>query len=119
MLWIVLGVIAAALVLAVAVAGAVGVFDSPMVEPERRDPLAGLRNSHESAEVVANSVTDAPVRFSPALYGYRMEEVDAYIAVLKARIGELEGEGETTSAMEDEVGTAVGEQHVTPRVDSQ
>lgn len=79
MAWMIIGVCAAIAVFAAAAAGAFGIFDSGMREEE---PV--LPPEDASAEDIAN------MRFSPALRGYRMDQVDRAIEVLTARIDELE-----------------------------
>ena len=77
-MWILLGIIAALAVLAVAVAGSMGLFDSPM--SQNTDQLSELDE------------TDDNPRFAPAMFGYSRNDVDAYVTRLQDRIRDLEGE---------------------------
>ncbi|WP_347030799.1 hypothetical protein [Brevibacterium paucivorans] len=77
-MWILLGIIAALAVLAVAVAGSTGLFDSPMTQ--NTDQLSELDE------------TDDNPRFAPAMFGYSRNDVDAYVTRLQDRIRDLEGE---------------------------
>ena len=77
-MWILLGIIAALAVLAVAVAGSMGLFDSPM--SQNPDQLSEL-----------DEADDNP-RFAPAMFGYSRNDVDAYVTRLQDRIRDLEGE---------------------------
>lgn len=76
-MWILLGSIAAIAVLIVAVAGSMGVFNSPMTEPEPVDPIN----------------MDNP-RFAPAMFGYSRSDVDSYVTQLHERIRALEQSAE-------------------------
>lgn len=76
-MWILLGIIAALAVLAVAVAGSMGLFDSPMTQ--NPDQLSEL------------DITDENPRFAPAMFGYSRNDVDTYVTRLHDRIRELEG----------------------------
>lgn len=75
-MWILIGVIVALCVLAVAVAGAMGLFDSPMQNPDQLSEL---------------DITDENPRFAPAMFGYSRNDVDTYVTQLHDRIRELEG----------------------------
>lgn len=77
-MWILIGVIIALGVLAVAVAGSMGLFDSPMTQ--NPDQLSEL------------DITDENPRFAPAMFGYSRNDVDTYVTKLHDRIRELEGE---------------------------
>lgn len=76
-MWILIGVIVALGVLAVAVAGSMGLFDSPMAQ--NPDQLSEL------------DITDENPRFAPAMFGYSRNDVDTYVTQLHDRIRELEG----------------------------
>lgn len=76
-MWILIGVIVALGVLAVAVAGSMGLFDSPMTQ--NPDQLSEL------------DITDENPRFAPAMFGYSRNDVDTYVTELHDRIRELEG----------------------------
>lgn len=82
-MWILLGIIAALAVLAVAVAGSMGLFDSPMTQ--NTDQLSELDE------------TDDNPRFAPAMFGYSRNDVDAYVTRLQDRIRDLEGESGAAS----------------------
>ncbi|WP_293847773.1 hypothetical protein [uncultured Brevibacterium sp.] len=77
-MWILLGIIAALAVLAVAVAGSMGLFDSPMTQSP--DQLSELDETEDNP------------RFAPAMFGYSRNDVDAYVTRLQDRIRDLEGE---------------------------
>lgn len=81
-LWIVIGVAAAVFVLVFVVAATFNVFSSETVD-EAEESWTGL-----PAEFTGNDLES--VRFRPALRGYRMEDVDAAMAMLRARLSELE-----------------------------
>ncbi|WP_166825421.1 DivIVA domain-containing protein [Brevibacterium limosum] len=81
-LWIVIGVAAAVFVLVFVVAATFNVFSSETVD-EAEERWTGLPEEFTSDDLDA-------VRFRPALRGYRMEDVDEAMAVLRARLGELE-----------------------------
>ncbi|OFL65246.1 MULTISPECIES: DivIVA domain-containing protein [unclassified Brevibacterium] len=79
MAWMIIGVCAALIMFAAAAAGAFGIFDSGMSQPE-----AALPSQDASAADIAQ------MRFSPAVGGYRRDQVDRAIEILVARIEELE-----------------------------
>ncbi|MCS4591727.1 MULTISPECIES: DivIVA domain-containing protein [Brevibacterium] len=81
-LWIVIGVAAAVFVLVFVVAATFNVFSSETVD-EAEESWTGL-----PAEFTVKDLES--VRFRPALRGYRMEDVDAAMAMLRARLSELE-----------------------------
>lgn len=81
MAWMILGVCAALIVFAAVAAGAFGIFDSGMSEPE---PVLPPKDA-SAADIVR-------MRFSPAFGGYRRDQVDQAIDILTARIEELEEE---------------------------
>lgn len=79
MAWMIIGVCAALIVFAAAAAGAFGIFDSGVSEPE---PVLPPKD--------ASAADIAKIRFSPAVAGYRRDQVDEAISILTARIEELE-----------------------------
>ena len=93
-LWIVIGVAAAVFVLVFVVAATFNVFSSETVD-EAEERWTGLPEEFTSDDLDS-------VRFRPALRGYRMEDVDEAMAVLRARLGELE------SAVGTEAAPAIG-----------
>lgn len=92
-MWILLGIIAALAVLAVAVAGSMGLFDSPMTQ--NPDQLSELDERDDNP------------RFAPAMFGYSRNDVDAYVTRLQDRIRDLEGEpGASAKPGESKKGSA-------------
>ncbi|WP_152347983.1 DivIVA domain-containing protein [Brevibacterium sp. CFH 10365] len=89
-LWIVIGVAAAVFVLVFVVAATFNVFSSETVD-EAEERWTGLPEEFTSDDLDS-------VRFRPALRGYRMEDVDEAMAVLRARLGELESAVGTEAA---------------------
>lgn len=87
-LWIVIGVAVAIFVLVFVVAATFNVFSSETVD-EAEERWTGLPAEFTSEDLES-------VRFRPALRGYRMDDVDEAMAVLRARLSELESA--TTSA---------------------
>ncbi len=81
-LWIVIGVAAAVFVLVFVVAATFNVFSSETVD-EAEERWTGLPDEFTSWDLES-------VRFRPALRGYRMEDVDEAMALLRARLSELE-----------------------------
>ncbi len=77
-MWILVGIIAALAVLAIAVAGSLGMFDSPM--------------SQDTGQLSELDEADDNPRFAPAMFGYSRNDVDAYVTRLQDRIRDLEGE---------------------------
>lgn len=99
-MWILIGVIVALGVLAVAVAGSMGLFDSPMTQ--NPDQLSEL------------DITDENPRFAPAMFGYSRNDVDTYVTQLHDRIRELEGtpgesDGKLAQGADDEETPEVAE----------
>ncbi len=82
-MWILVGIIAALAVLAIAVAGSLGMFDSPM--------------SQDTGQLSELDEADDNPRFAPAMFGYSRNDVDAYVTRLQDRIRELEGESGAAS----------------------
>ncbi|WP_413335439.1 DivIVA domain-containing protein [Brevibacterium sp. GP-SGM9] len=81
-LWIVIGVAAAIFVLVIVVAASFNIFNAEAAE-ESEGGWDGLREDFTAADLDRLS-------FRPALRGYRMEDVDQAIGVLRERIRELE-----------------------------
>ena len=81
-LWIVIGVAAAIFVLVIVLAATFNVFSAESAEETeaRWEPLP-----HDFTADDVEGLT-----FRPALRGYRMEDVDAAVGVLRTRIHELE-----------------------------
>ena len=81
-LWIVIGVAAAIFVLVIVLAATFNVFSAESAEETEAawEPLPPDFNPEDLDELT----------FRPALRGYRMEDVDAAVRVLRTRIHELE-----------------------------
>ncbi|GAA4284087.1 hypothetical protein GCM10022261_16180 [Brevibacterium daeguense] len=79
--WIVLGVCAAVFVMAVAIAGSFNLFDGGMPAGRDHRPRRLLAPGFDVADL-------DEIALSPALRGYRMDEVDAVIAEMSERIRE-------------------------------
>lgn len=77
--WIVLGVCAAIFFMAVAVAGAFNLFDGGMPAEGDQRPRRLLRSDFTVDDL-------SRVAFSPAVRGYRMDEVDAVMSEMSHRI---------------------------------
>lgn len=86
MIWVVLTVVAVLVVGAVAALATGRVAYDPMAEPTTSEGAPYLPEEFSSADV-------STVRFDTALRGYRMDQVDAVLARLQARIAELEPTG--------------------------
>ncbi|GAA2002281.1 hypothetical protein GCM10009755_08660 [Brevibacterium samyangense] len=96
-MWIILGVCGAVFVMAIVVAGAWGLFDGGMPDDgEERAPGHRLPEGFGASDVER-------LGFTPAVRGYRMDEVDEVLRVLAARIRELEAEA---ARREDSGGSA-------------
>lgn len=93
-LWIVIGVAAAVFVLVFVVAATFNVFSSETVD-EAEESWTGL-----PAEFTVEDLES--VRFRPALRGYRMEDVDAAMAMLRARLSEFEAAADLAGAPAEE-----------------
>lgn len=89
--WIVLGVCAAVFIMAIAVAGSFNLFNGGMPASSESQPRPGLSEGFS-----ADDVPD--LRFSTALRGYRMDEVDAALDALHERIVTLEARTDARSA---------------------
>ncbi len=87
-IWLVIGVAAALFVLVVALAGSLGVFNQPMSQETTSVPVAALPEGFAPEEL-------STLRFTPALRGYRPDEVDAVLDGCRLRIAELEAQLET------------------------
>ncbi|MGO0603485.1 MAG: DivIVA domain-containing protein [Brevibacterium sp.] len=94
-LWIVIGVAAAVFVLVFVVAATFNVFSSETID-EAEERWTGL-----PAEFTGEDLES--VRFRPALRGYRMDDVDEAMSMLRARLIELE-----SAAASDGPETAAG-----------
>lgn len=81
-LWIVIGVAAAIFVLVIVVAASFNIFNAEAAE-ESEGGWDGLHEDFTAADLDRLS-------FRPALRGYRMDDVDQAIGVLRERIRELE-----------------------------
>ncbi|GAA4391327.1 DivIVA domain-containing protein [Brevibacterium sp. NPDC049920] len=78
-MWIVLGVCAAVFFMAVAVAGAFNLFNGGMPAAGDERPRRLLASDFTAGDLEA-------VAFSPAIRGYRMDEVDAVYSEMAHRI---------------------------------
>ena len=89
MIWVFFIVVAVLVIggLAALVLGRIG-YD-PMSEPTRTQSDPILSDRIASDEISA-------IRFDTALRGYRMDQVDAVLERLQARIAELEASGDTS-----------------------
>lgn len=81
-MWIVIGVAAAIFVLVFVVAATFNVFSAETVD-EAEERWTGLPEGFTGADFEA-------VTFRPALRGYRMEDVDQAMQILRQRLDELE-----------------------------
>jgi DivIVA domain-containing protein len=88
-IWLVIGVAAALFVLVVALAGSLGAFNQPMAPETTSVAAAALPADFASEEL-------SILRFTPALRGYRPDEVDAALDACRLRIAELEAQLETS-----------------------
>lgn len=77
--WIVLGVCAAVFFMVVAVAGSLNLFNGGIPAPRDERPRRLLRSDFVTADLDR-------LAFSPAVRGYRMDEVDAVIGEMAHRI---------------------------------
>ena len=87
--WIVLGVCAAVFFMAVAVAGAFNLFDGGMPAEGDQRPRRLLRSDFTVDDL-------SRVAFSPAVRGYRMDEVDALLERLAEQLDGQRAAGPTT-----------------------
>lgn len=87
--WIVIGVAAAVFVLVFVVAATFNVFSAETAD-EAAERWSGLPEDFTSSDLDG-------VRFRPALRGYRMEDVDEAIELLRRRLRELEPVAAETS----------------------
>lgn len=81
-MWIVIGVAAAIFVLVFVVAATFNVFSAETVD-EAEERWTGLPEGFTGADLET-------VTFRPALRGYRMEDVDQAMQILRERLDELE-----------------------------
>src|SRR5699024_6405350 len=88
--WIVIGVAAAIFVLVFVVAATFNVFSAETVD-EAEERWTGLPEGFTGAELET-------VTFRPALRGYRMEDVDQAIQILRERLDELESAADVEAA---------------------
>ena len=103
--WIIVGVCAAIFVAAIAVAGAMNLFESPMGDEETKPTPA---RAQLPADFTAADLRS--LEFSPALRGYNMEQVDRVIGTLLKRLEKLEGTSAAPGAAgsrESEFGAAL------------
>ncbi|MYM20801.1 DivIVA domain-containing protein [Brevibacterium sp. 5221] len=108
--WIVVGVCAAVFVMVIAVAGSFNLFNGGMPAASESEPRPGLPADFAAADI-------AQLRFSPALRGYRPDEVDAALDALHDRIAQLEAGREPAAGadgVEEPVGQAAGEPGAEP-----
>ena len=88
--WIVIGVAAAIFVLVFVVAATFNVFSAETVD-EAEERWTGLPEGFTGADLET-------VTFRPALRGYRMEDVDQAMQILRERLDELESAADVEPA---------------------
>ena len=89
-LWTLVGIIVAIFVLVFALAGSYNKFSGEMSEPGEESPRVHLGEDFTASDI-------EQIRFTPAIRGYRMDQVDAVIQQLQQRIADYEAEAAVDS----------------------